>query len=144
MDSEFRFASWIAAHLGMCRRELGNFSPKVNLFTYSLRYYILKKAALQLANIISSIARETEFCQICDCWWNINSDTSFHFRLFHWKLMTKFLKRSKKLYFWVIWGNFCPNFGENEFLAKGLSQFFNIIIIYDGANNLKKLTTNSW
>ena len=66
--------------------------------------------------------------------------------------MTKFFKKSndkifqkiQRLYFGVIWSNFSPNLGENEFSwKKGLCQFVNIPIIYHGAKNLKKLTTHS-
>ena len=32
--------------------------------------------------------------------------------------MTKFFKKSKKLYSWVISGNFCPYLGKNEFSWK--------------------------
>ena len=44
--------------------------------------------------------------------------------------MTKFLKKSKKPYFWVILGPFYQIFGKNEFSwKKGLYQFLNISII---------------
>ena len=59
--------------------------------------------------------------------------------------MIKFSHKSKKSYFGVILGNFCPNLEKNEFSwKKGLWQFLNIPIIYHGAKNLKKLTTHSW
>ena len=54
--------------------------------------------------------------------------------------MTKFFKKCKKPYFGVIWGNFSPSLGENEFSwKKGLCQFLNIPIIYHGAKILKIL-----
>ena len=68
-----------------------------------------------------------------------------NFRLFPGKLMTKFFKKSKKPYFGVTSGNFCPNLGKNEFSwKKALWQFLNIPIIYHVAKNLEKLTTHSW
>ena len=54
--------------------------------------------------------------------------------------MTKFFKKSKKLYFGVIWGNFSPNLGKNEFSwKKGLYQLLIIPIIYLGGKILKIL-----
>ena len=42
-------------------------------------------------------------------------------------------------------GLFSPNLKENEFCwSKGLCQFLNIPVIYDGAKNYKQLTTHSW
>ena len=90
------------------------------------------------------ITQDPKFCQIC--WWNINSNISFHFRLFSIKTnMTKFFKKSKELYFGAILSPFCSNLGKNEFSwKKGLRQFFNIQIIYHCAKNQKNLMSYSW
>ena len=73
--------------------------------------------------------RDPEFWQMW--WWNINNNVSFRFRLFPRKTnMTKFFKKSKKLYLGAILGPFCPNFGKNESSwKKGLCQSLNISVI---------------
>ena len=73
--------------------------------------------------------RDPEFWQMW--WWNINNNVSFRFRLSPRKTnMTKFFKKSKKLYFGAILGPFCPNFGKNESSwKKGLCQSLNISVI---------------
>ena len=54
------------------------------------------------------------------CWWNINNNISFHYRLFPRKTnMTKFFKKYQKPYFGAILGPFCPNLGQKcIFLQK--------------------------
>ena len=73
--------------------------------------------------------RDPEFWQMW--WWNIKNNVSFRFRLSPRKTnMTKFFKKSKKLYFGAILGPFCPNFGKNESSwKKGLCQSLNISAI---------------
>ena len=80
------------------------------------------------------------------CWWNINNNISFHFRLFRRKTnMTKFFKKYKKTYFGPILGTFCPNLDKNKFpWKKGLCQFLNIRIIYRCDKNQLNLMSNSW
>ena len=58
--------------------------------------------------------------------------------------MATFFKKSKNPNFGAILSNFYPNLGKNEFSwKKGLCQFLNILIIYHGAKNLRKVTTHS-
>ena len=55
--------------------------------------------------------------------------------------MTDFFKKSKKSYFGVIFGTFCPNLGKKIFSwKKGLCQFLDIPILYHCAKNQKKTT----
>ena len=83
-----------------------------------------------------------KFRQIC--WWNINTNISFWFRLFKKKTNIKFFKKSKKTYFVAILGPFCSYLGKNELSwRKRLYQFFNIRIIYHFAKK-KPLTSHSW
>ena len=59
--------------------------------------------------------------------------------------MTKFFKKSKKLWFGGILHPFRPNLDKNEFSwKKGLYQFLNIPIIYHRAKSQKKLISHSW
>ena len=65
-----------------------------------------------------------KLCQIC--WWNINNNISFHYRLFPRKTnITKFFKKSQKPYFGPIWGFFAQIGAKNEFCwKKGLCSVF--------------------
>ena len=76
---------------------------------------------------------DPKLCQIC--WWNINNNNSFHYRLFPRKTnMTKFFKISQKRYF----GPLCPNLGKKWILLeKGLHSFINNQITYHCAKNQK-------
>ena len=85
-----------------------------------------------------------KLCQIC--WWNINNNISFHYRLFPRKTnITKFFKKSQKPYFGSIRGPIAQIGAKNEFSwKKGLCQFFNIRITYHCAKNQKNLMSHSW
>ena len=70
------------------------------------------------------IIRDPKFFQIC--WWNINSNISFHFRLFLRKTnMTQFFKKSQKTPFWSPSRSFLSKFRQKWiFLEKrALSAF---------------------
>ena len=64
------------------------------------------------------ICQDPKFWQIC--WWNINNNISFHFRLLPIKTsMTKFFKKS---YLGVILDPFCPNFRKKWFFLEKRAQ----------------------
>ena len=65
-----------------------------------------------------------KLCQIC--WWNINNNISFHYRLFPRKTnITKFFKKSQKTLFCVHSGPFWPNWGQKWiFLEKRALSVF--------------------
>ena len=84
------------------------------------------------------ITGELKFCQICDWWWNININTSFHFKIFPGKLVTRFFKKSNNPYFRTILGIFLSHLPENELFWKKRA------LTYHGAKNLEKLTVYSW
>ena len=91
------------------------------------------------------ITWDPKLCQIC--WWNINNNISFHYRLFPRKTnITKFFKKSQKPYilgpFWIL----LPKLGPKMIFPgkKGLCQFFNIWITYHCAKNQKNLMSHSW
>ena len=97
-------------------------------------------------NFIRLQHQELEFCQIRDWRRNINSNTSFYFRLFskknYWK---RSLKNPKRTYFLVILHTFYPNLGKNEFSCKKeLYQFLDIPIIYHPAKSQQKLLSSFW
>ena len=85
-----------------------------------------------------------KLCQIC--WWNINNNISFHYRLFPRKTnITKFFKKSQKPYFGLILGSFDQLGAKIEFSwKKGFCQVFNIRIIYHCAKNQKNIMSHSW
>ena len=89
------------------------------------------------------ITGDSKLCQIC--WWDINNNISFHYRLFLKKTWQNFSKNQKKL-FWSHSGCFLPKLGPKMKFSwkKGLCQFFNIRIIYHCAKNQKNLMNNSW
>ena len=63
------------------------------IITSLLRYYILKNIAIWLLTAFRPIAREPEFSQIWDWWWNISNYISFHFRLFPGKTNDKIFQK---------------------------------------------------
>ena len=70
------------------------------------------------------ITRDPKFCwQIC--YWNINNNISFYFRLFPIKTnMKKNFEKFPKTLFWAYSGPFFPKFGQKWiFLEKGFSIF---------------------
>ena len=76
-------------------------------------------------NLIGWQHRDLEFCLIWDWWWNINSNISFHFRLYTRKTNDKtFLKIQKEAIlgsFWV----FLTKFGQKWiFLEKRALSVF--------------------
>ena len=78
-----------------------------------------------------------KLCQIC--WWIINNNTSFHYRLFPRKTnMTNFFKKSQKPYFEPILGSLCPNLGQKWiFLEERVhtkKRFVLLISLWDTAN----------
>ena len=90
------------------------------------------------------ITWDPKLCQIC--WWKINNNISFHYILFPRKTnMTKFRKKSPKLYFELILGSFLEIGAKTEFSwKKGPCQFFNIPITYHRVKNLRNLMSPSW
>ena len=63
-------------------------------FPFSLRYYILKNPIIWLPSSI--LAHNSIFYQIWHWWWNINSNISFHFRLFPRKSSDKIFQNIQK------------------------------------------------
>ena len=61
-------------------------------------------------NLIGWQHQELEFCQKWDWWWNINSNISFHFRLFPGKTNDKIFKKILKNLLWGHFGPFLPKF----------------------------------
>ena len=121
-----------------CRRLQWLFACKIQTssFTTSLRYCILKNPEIWLAGSI--FAHNSRFCQTC--WWNINNNISFHFRLFPRKTnMEKFFQKSKNSYFGENLGSVCPKLVKNDFFwKKWVCQFLNIPIIYHFTKNENK------
>ena len=78
------------------------------------------------------------------CWWYINNNIRFHYKLFPRKTnMTKFFKKSQNPHFGPILGSFAQFWAKNEFSGKkGFCQFFNIQIIYHCAKNQKNLMSH--
>ena len=74
----------------------------ISSFTSFLRYYILKNPNWLTA--FWFITQEPGFCQIWDCWWNINNITIFHFRLSPGKTNDKNFQRKIKTN--LFWGQF--------------------------------------
>ena len=75
-----------------------------------------------------------------DWWLNINSNISFHFRLFPGKTKSKIFQKKQKTLFWEHLAPFCPNLGKNEFFLKTvllLKKFKNIPIIHYCAKKSK-------
>ena len=88
------------------------------------------------------ITREPGFYQTWNWWWNINSNSSFHFRIFPRKTDDKIFQKIKKKQNCGGWernlGVFCSNLVKNEFsLKRGLCQCLNIPIIYHHVKNQK-------
>ena len=98
---------------------------------FFLRYYILKNAAIWLADSIlahNSRARILPDVALLVISTTILVSISGYFQE---KLMTKFFKEPNKPYLGAILGPFCSNLSKNEFSSKkGLSQFLDIPIIY--------------
>ena len=93
--------------LSVCKKQTSSFI----LF---LRYYILKNPAIWLAVPIWGL----EFCQIWDWWWNINSNISFHFRLFPRKTNDKIFQKIPKSILLV------PFWAKQNFLEKRALSVF--------------------
>ena len=74
----------------------------ISSFTSFLRHYILKHPNWLTA--FWFITQEPGFCQIWDCWWNINNITIFHFRLSPGKTNDKNFQRKIKTN--LFWGQF--------------------------------------
>ena len=74
------------------------------------------------------ITGDPKLCQIC--WWNINNNISFHYRLFPRKTNKIFQKIPKTL-FWAHSGPFCPNWGQKwiflEKRALSVFQYLNYL-----------------
>ena len=59
------------------------------------------------------------FFQIRDRWWNINSNITFHFRLFPGKTSDKITQKiQQKTLFWGHLGSFLTKFGQKWFSLK--------------------------
>ena len=84
----------------------------------NLMFLFMPKINFIIHFFLWRITRELEFRQICDWWWKININTSFRFKIFPGKLMTRFFKKSKNPYFGTILGSFCPYLREKDFLWK--------------------------
>ena len=111
-------------------------------FTSSLRYYILKNPAILLADSI--LVRNWRPWVLPDMGLvlNINSNISFHFKLFWRKTNYKIFQKPR---FWDHLGLFCSNLDKNEFSRKkGICQFLNVPFIYHHTKNQKKLMCHSW
>ena len=93
-----------------------------------------------MAGSILAITWDTKLCQIC--WWNINNNISFYYRLFPRK--TNITKNPKNPTLDPFW-SFLPKLGaKKNFSEKKGCQFFNILITYHCAKHQKSLMGNSW
>ena len=89
---------------------------KTNLITHFFLEILHFKES---CNLIGWQHQELEFRQIWDWWWNINSNISFHFRLFPRKTNDKIFLKIQKNLFWGHFGPFLPKFGQKWiFLEK--------------------------
>ena len=120
------------------------YMQKINLIIHVFNITFSRILQFDWLAACCPITWDLKLCQIC--WWNINSNISFHYRLFPRKTnMTKFFKKSQKPYFGPILGPFAQIWVKNEFSwKKGLCQFFNIRITYHCAKNQKNLMSHSW
>ena len=120
--------------LSTCQKQ----TPSLTSF---LRYYFFKNRCNLNTWQQFGPTRHPEFCQICDWWWKISHNISFHLRLFPKKGKEKvFSKKSKS----TILGPFLTLFAQNwTFWKKELCQFLYIPIIYHRAKNYEKLS-DSW
>ena len=90
------------------------------------------------------ITWDPKFCQIC--WWNINNNFNFHYRLFPRKNnITKFFKEIPKTLFWAHFGLFCPNWGQEWIFQEkrplSVFQYSNYLPL---CQNQKNLMSHSW
>ena len=125
--------------ISTCRRLrcLSTCQKQSSSFTSSLRYYILKNPAILLADSI--LVRNWRPWVLPDMGLvlNINSNISFHFKLFWRKTNYKIFQKPR---FWDHLGLFCSNLDKNEFSRKkGICQFLNVPFIYHHTKNQKKL-----
>ena len=128
--------------LSVCQKQTSSIA-------FSLRYYILKNAAIWLADSI--LAHNWRARILPDVGLLVISTTILVSisDYFQEKLMTKFFNESTKPYLGAILDPFCPNLGRNEFSwKKELCQFLDIPIIYHCTNywaiSEKKRQTDRW
>ena len=109
-------------------------------------YYILNNSAILLADSILPHNWRPRILPDMGLVLIINSNISFHFRLFPRKTNDQFFKKSKDpiLGLWGYFGLLLPKFEQRNFPGKRLRQFLNIPIIYHRAKNQKKLIWHSW
>ena len=70
------------------------------------------------ARVFWPLSQEQDFSQIWDLWKDISKNINFHFKPSSEELMTKFLNKFKKTYFWLIFGTFSPFLKENNIFKK--------------------------
>ena len=90
--------------------------PKIN---FTIHFFLeilhfLKDPVIWLANNILTHNSRTTIYQIWDWWWNINSNISFHFRLFPEKTKDKIFLKNQKTLIWNHFGLFLPKFGQKS------------------------------
>ena len=121
-----------------------NWIQKINFRMHFFLTILHFKESCNLLGWQISITGDPNLCQIC--WWNINSNISFHYRLFTRKNnIAKIFKKSQEPYFGSIWDPFAQIGAKNELSwKKELCQFFNIRITYHCSKNLKNLMRHSW
>ena len=89
------------------------------------------------------ITWDPKLCPVC--WWNIDSNISFHYRLFPRKTNIKkfFILFQNPILgpFWTLLPKLEP---KMSFPGKKGCQFFNIRITYHCAKNQKNLMSHSW